>query len=375
MNFLVIDISDKIDHFSADIWNINIENEIIIQITDNEAKIQNDINILIKFQIENICNNWLNNNDYDMHELTNYICNLLPNMNKYCMVCCEDIDNDKIKLKPSLCDNLECYGKISRDIEFTENIINSVNPNITNMLIKFLKLSVESNRSKFVTKPYPLVYRDDVVLSENKMNKNLLKSFMRPVSNYYNDIKLWSIINTSAVIKCINENPLPSFVDYTKEQYIVVLDNYNKLQEFDTRKKKYGSEFVFHGSPMENWHSIMNNGLINATNKKGYKLHGAAYGAGIYVSPNSKLSLKYSKSSNTEACMAVCEVIKDPLSLKKKTDDIWTVQNENDVIIRFFLIFDHKIKQDMIKWLWFYTDSVDMHNEFSGKIRDIIHMN
>lgn len=50
----------------------------------------------------------------------------------------------------------------------------------------------------------------------------------------------------------------------------------------------------FHGSPVENWHSILRNGLKNASGTK-FQLNGAAYGSGIYISPHSATSFGYSQ--------------------------------------------------------------------------------
>ena len=47
------------------------------------------------------------------------------------------------------------------------------------------------------------------------------------------------------------------------------------------------------GSHIENWHSIMRIGLINASGTK-HQMHGTAYGNGIYLSPQASVSFGYS---------------------------------------------------------------------------------
>lgn len=47
-------------------------------------------------------------------------------------------------------------------------------------------------------------------------------------------------------------------------------------------KKKHGSRFLFHGSGINNWYSIIRNGLRNLSNT-GMMTAGAAYGEGIYA--------------------------------------------------------------------------------------------
>lgn len=51
--------------------------------------------------------------------------------------------------------------------------------------------------------------------------------------------------------------------------------------------------FYFSGSHIENWHSIMRTGLINASGTK-HQVHGSAYGKGIYLSPQASVSFNYS---------------------------------------------------------------------------------
>ena len=46
---------------------------------------------------------------------------------------------------------------------------------------------------------------------------------------------------------------------------------------FETLKKKHGSCFGFHGSDVENWHSILRNGIRNMSGTA-LQINGAAYG-------------------------------------------------------------------------------------------------
>jgi hypothetical protein len=55
-------------------------------------------------------------------------------------------------------------------------------------------------------------------------------------------------------------------------------------------KQKNGSIYCWHGSSLENWYSIMRNGLRNLSNTS-LMTAGAAYGAGIYASSNVRLFL------------------------------------------------------------------------------------
>jgi poly [ADP-ribose] polymerase 6/8 len=120
-------------------------------------------------------------------------------------------------------------------------------------------------------------------------------------------------------------------------------------------KAKHGSVFAFHGSSSENWHSILRNGLKNASGSK-LQVNGAAYGSGIYLSPNAATSFGYCRMYNQGAgavgssnnrflsgnqinCIAVCEVIDHDI---KKSGSIWVMPHEDHVVTRFFFVYTNQ---------------------------------
>lgn len=50
--------------------------------------------------------------------------------------------------------------------------------------------------------------------------------------------------------------------------------------QFKELRKQHGSYFAFHGSGIENWHSILRRGLLNCSGTK-LQTTGAAYGPGV----------------------------------------------------------------------------------------------
>uniref|UniRef100_A0A8D0GU41 PARP catalytic domain-containing protein n=11 Tax=cellular organisms TaxID=131567 RepID=A0A8D0GU41_SPHPU len=48
---------------------------------------------------------------------------------------------------------------------------------------------------------------------------------------------------------------------HTSHQFLLLSSPPAKEARFRTAKKLYGSTFAFHGSHIENWHSILRNGL------------------------------------------------------------------------------------------------------------------
>ncbi|XP_023568401.1 poly [ADP-ribose] polymerase 6 [Octodon degus] len=159
---------------------------------------------------------------------------------------------------------------------------------------------------------------------------------------------------------------------HTSHQFLLLSSPPAKEARFRTAKKLYGSTFAFHGSHIENWHSILRNGLVNASYTK-LQLHGAAYGKGIYLSPISSISFGYSGmgkgqhrmpskdelvqrynrmntipqtrsiqsrflQSRNLNCIALCEVItsKD----LQKHGNIWVCPVSDHVCTRFFFVYE-----------------------------------
>lgn len=46
----------------------------------------------------------------------------------------------------------------------------------------------------------------------------------------------------------------------TEHQYMMMVDSPDKASKFKQMRKEYGSFFAFHGSGIENWHSILRRG-------------------------------------------------------------------------------------------------------------------
>lgn len=158
---------------------------------------------------------------------------------------------------------------------------------------------------------------------------------------------------------------------HTPHQFLLISSPPSKEACFQAAKRDHGSTFAFHGSDMENWHSIVRNGLVNASNTK-YQLHGAAYGNGIYLSPFSSVSFEYSGmgrgrhrlptkeklkdeceqriASKEEGgnrflqtenlnCIALCEVITS--RELRKSGKIWVCPNSDHVCTRFLFVYEN----------------------------------
>jgi len=155
--------------------------------------------------------------------------------------------------------------------------------------------------------------------------------------------------NRSHIVQLSEGRHIKSMV--TKNQYLLLSAPPEKEHRFRELKSQHGSTFAFHGSSIENWHSILRKGLVNASGSK-LQVNGAAYGAGIYLSPDAAVSFGYSRmhatTTNTKTggnrflnadninCIAICEVIDKDI---RKSGDIWVQPNEDYVVTRFFFVY------------------------------------
>lgn len=143
----------------------------------------------------------------------------------------------------------------------------------------------------------------------------------------------------------IQSNP-----DYFR-QFILTSSDPAKERIFMVSKKKLGSFFCWHGSSMENWFSIMRNGLRNLSNSH-MMTAGAAYGQGIYASSNFATSYGYSTrytggtktwAKNTlqqQYVIAIVEIINKDGYKKDPGGNIVVVPDENDIILRYLFVYN-----------------------------------
>jgi len=118
--------------------------------------------------------------------------------------------------------------------------------------------------------------------------------------------------------------------------------------ELDNTFQDDQNDYLFHGSPMENWYSILNNGLKVGTKKNKLFLHAAAYGAGVYLSDSAHYSLSYSASNiytpssakpantSTDIILGVFQVAK-PKETYKQQNSIYVVKNPDEIKLRYLI--------------------------------------
>lgn len=254
---------------------------------------------------------------------------------------------------------------------------------VVDLLITLAKAAATSSRNTAVLNPFPQVPDPDkpdiFALNPEKPDYNLAKEAVCAISmssltfqdgakkvthhRLATPLLSWIVAsNRSYLVKLAPDKELETMCSH--HQFLMLSASPEQEEEFARLKEKHGSVFAFHGSRSENWHSILRQGLRNASGTK-LQLNGAAYGAGIYLSPAASVSLGYSQMYNygggrnvnnnnnnnvgagdqpgefldgsNFTCIAICEVINH--GIKRHNATIWTVAEEKHVVTRFFVVY------------------------------------
>uniref|UniRef100_A0A8C7V7A4 Poly [ADP-ribose] polymerase n=1 Tax=Oncorhynchus mykiss TaxID=8022 RepID=A0A8C7V7A4_ONCMY len=298
----------------------------------------------------------------------------IPTLNEYCVVCDEQhVFQNGSMLKPAVCTRELCVfsfytlGVMSGAAEEV-----ATGAEVVDLLVAMCRAALESPRKSIIFEPYPSVVdpNDPKTLAFNPKGSYLeIKKQMDKLDPLAHPLLQWIISsNRSHIVKLPLSRQLKFM--HTSHQFLLLSSPPAKEARFRTAKKLYGSTFAFHGSHIENWHSVLRNGLVNASYTK-LQLHGAAYGKGIYLSPISSISFGYSGmgkgqhrmptkdelvqrynrmntvpqsrpiqsrflQSRNLNCIALCEVItsKD----LQKHGNIWVCPVSDHVCTRFFFV-------------------------------------
>uniref|UniRef100_A0A4W3K8T7 Poly [ADP-ribose] polymerase n=1 Tax=Callorhinchus milii TaxID=7868 RepID=A0A4W3K8T7_CALMI len=307
----------------------------------------------------------------------------IPVLNEYCVVCDEPhVFQNGPMLRPTVCERELCvfaFQTLGVMNEAADEI--ATGAQVVDLLVSMCRSALESPRKVVIFEPYPSVVDplDPRSLAFNPRKKDYerlvkaldsITSIREMTQAPYLEIKKQMDKQDPLAHPLWNKQQLKFM--HTPHQFLLLSSPPAKESNFRAAKKLYGSTFAFHGSHIENWHSILRNGLIVASNTR-LQLHGAVYGNGIYLSPLSSISFGYSgmnkkqqkvaskdeQPSNNKAatlqsqkkgqqpqflqsrnlkCIALCEAITSP-DLHKH-GEIWVVPQTEHVCTRFFFVYE-----------------------------------
>ncbi|ELV11280.1 Poly [ADP-ribose] polymerase 6 [Tupaia chinensis] len=331
----------------------------------------------------------------------------IPTLNEYCVVCDEQhVFQNGSMLKPAVCTRELCVfsfytlGVMSGAAEEV-----ATGAEVVDLLVAMCRAALESPRKSIIFEPYPSVVdpTDPKTLAFNPKKKNYerLQKALDSVMSIREMTQAPNMSPESARVPTLQGgNPVAivfqgSYLEIKKQMDKLDPLAHPLLQWIISSNRSHivklplsRSTFAFHGSHIENWHSILRNGLVNASYTKlqprasqatsltllfPCKLHGAAYGKGIYLSPISSISFGYSGmgkgqhrmpskdelvqrynrmntipqtrsiqsrflQSRNLNCIALCEVItsKD----LQKHGNIWVCPVSDHVCTRFFFVYE-----------------------------------
>ncbi|XP_016091049.1 poly [ADP-ribose] polymerase 6-like isoform X2 [Sinocyclocheilus grahami] len=321
----------------------------------------------------------------------------IPTLNEYCVVCDEQhVFQNGSMLKPAVCTRELCVfsfytlGVMSGAAEEV-----ATGAEVVDLLVAMCRAALESPRKSIIFEPYPSVVdpNDPKTLAFNPKKKNYerlqkaldsVMSIREMTQGSYLEIKKqmdkldplahpllqWIISsNRSHIVKLPLSRQLKFM--HTSHQFLLLSSPPAKEARFRTAKKLYGSTFAFHFRYIK-W-SCAERVTLSSSSSLSSKLHGAAYGKGIYLSPISSISFGYSGmgkgqhrmptkdelvqrynrmntmpqsrpiqsrflQSRNLNCIALCEVItsKD----LQKHGNIWVCPVSDHVCTRFFFVYE-----------------------------------
>uniref|UniRef100_A0A673XIY5 Poly [ADP-ribose] polymerase n=1 Tax=Salmo trutta TaxID=8032 RepID=A0A673XIY5_SALTR len=291
-----------------------------------------------------------------------------PVLNEFCVVCDEPhVFQNGPMLRPTVCERELCvfaFQTLGVMNEAADEI--ATGAQVVDLLVSMCRSALESPRKVVIFEPYPSVVDpcDSQALAFNPRKKDYdrvmraldsLTSIREMSQAPYLEVKRqmdkhdplahpllqWVISsNRSHIVKLLVTRQLKFM--HTQHQFLLLSSPPAKESNFRAAKNLFGSTFAFHGSHIENWHSILRNGLVVASNTR-LQLHGAIYGSGIYLSPMSSISFGYSDQGLRTVSLGNFEKGKTNVITSPdlhKHGDIWVVPNTDHVCTRFFFVYE-----------------------------------
>lgn len=253
------------------------------------------------------------------------ICDAIFDLQDHCCICGASIPTG---LRPSICFGEKCLYSYA-EVGVGTTVVREIrrDPFVADLLLSLFVASFSSNYWKPAP---PFVTAGN--LYEISKEISALRS-MQDLSNAQNDKDLKEQIGERQMallqwLLLTNRSHffhLPKELEYSQlncaGQFLTMISSPEAENTFLQLKKHYGgSYFLWHGSPVDRWHSIIRNGLKNYSNTSHMRC-GAACGEGIYFAPDSGTSIGYSCVADNPYTrsyfrnlhiVALCEVAKLP---------------------------------------------------------------
>lgn len=293
-------------------------------------------------------------------DITNFINDKSSNILSFCTICGIEINFQSII---SSCEKCKCKNKIYELV--TDNSVTNCYKNDQGVF-KFLILTAYAcllNRHKIqIANPFPKFFKSFEDL-ESKIHFNLknMKELLQTLNNVTNDFELFDKIGSydysflKFIIKS-NITNMKSDMLFKKDSNIFVekniddIINPSEILTFqiscdELTNKRFETpqiDYLFHGSTLSNWYSILRNGL-KVFSGTSMMIHGAAYGNGIYLSDSAGISFGYGRDIYCQTKLIAIGVVqvlnKDTY---RKSPGIFVVPNENDILLKYVILLNEQ---------------------------------
>lgn len=388
-DFLITELNGEI---SFDYSNTNIKFK--YQLGDNNFMEINPISFPLAYHVWRIVKGKLFLDDKDNKFEINFIFDIFTEIikiftngfYKYCTVC----GKDQLSFNDiSYCNDSACFDNYCH-LATSNYIIDNYkrDPLAILFLIKTVKECIKSPKCNTVFDPFPKRYEKDGVKKFDELYKILKDEnnkiyidiincnsdqilFDKLGENMYGLIKFIILTNKTNIRseKILSNNKifddninLEINLDINKDTKFInfqVIHNSKIEEKFKTNKPEY----LFHGSAIGNWYSIMRNGLKNYSNTKMMQ-NGAAYGPGIYLSDKITCSSHYSSqgSQNKLKIIGVVQILNK--EKYKKTSSIYVVDDEEKIILRYLILTNNCYLEDIQKYIMVErTSEIELYNK------------
>jgi hypothetical protein len=282
-------------------------------------------------------------------------------LHMHCMICDCKHDDGICMINPTVCMKPLCMYSTQLCKEFIEDfdLGGGIRGGQVKLLRLFFIIAAMSDRYAAILSPWPIIYANDQSIL---IDKTTPIEKLRDIVKYMNpDITKCVKCTGMGCIKCSleswilssNRSAILSLQDFqrselfkTEHQYLLISNPPELEQNFQGLKKIHGSKFFYHGSPTDNWHSILRNGFFVASGSS-MQLHGAAYGHGVYVAHQMDTAAGYTRviSRNLDGevdkefkmfFVAICEVI-DNFDIVKDHGWCKVIPDASYIVPRFLL--------------------------------------
>lgn len=267
------------------------------------------------------------------------------------------------------------FVNLGNDYEKKLSVIKRSNPLSLELRLCLFSAALFSLKSTTLLKPYPDIYYDK---SKNEVDVDKMREIFDRINtknkNYYDqttiDLIHWIMSYGNIGLEPIDFNSMECQAKFTlktnlncgrssfKPKYIFkvsesVENRRAKIKNFEKLKNEFGSFYAFHGSGLENFHSILHNGLAISLNKR------SLFGFGTYLSYKLQTAIVYSPFGyhyylwnnwlgRKLSLVALCEIadsghVKTHKNTKNSTDSFpetyCVVTNNDSIRVAYLLVY------------------------------------